>query len=483
MLLPNPIVPPQPMVRSGTGTRWVSRVVRWLLLAAADVAALFLSASLAYLLWALPMREQSPGLYLQLAPLVLLFVLGYAQAGLYPGFGLGPVETLRRVSYVTAFGFLLLAAFSFALKVPALYSRVTFTIAFAASLLIVPLSRVLILHVARRWSWWSEPVVVIGTGPRAARAIRSIQQADHLGYRAVAVLAVRPEGMSETAGVPVLGGLDRAPAVAAQGIRVAFLETDHVQDRAVVDRLQRHFRHVVLLREYEDLPVEGLQVRNLGTVVGIEYTNNLLLHGNRVVKRALDLLLACLALLVATPVIFFAALVVKLIDRGPAFFFQDRIGLDGRRVEVPKIRTMRLDAERRLEEYLSANPGLRQEWHERYKLRRDPRLLPIVGRLFRRFSIDELPQLWAVVVGDMSLVGPRPFPDYHLERFTPEFRELRQRVRPGITGLWQIMVRSEGGIEEQRAYDSYYIRNWSVWIDLYILSRTIAAVLTGRGAY
>jgi hypothetical protein len=132
MLLPNPIVRPQPMVRSGAGTRWISRVARWFLLAAADVGALFLSASLAYLLWALPMREQSAGLYLQLAPLVLLFVLGYAQAGLYPGFGLGPVETLRRVSYVTAFGFLVLAAFSFALKVPALYSRVTFTIAFAA---------------------------------------------------------------------------------------------------------------------------------------------------------------------------------------------------------------------------------------------------------------------------------------------------------------------------------------------------------------
>jgi lipopolysaccharide/colanic/teichoic acid biosynthesis glycosyltransferase len=264
---------------------------------------------------------------------------------------------------------------------------------------------------------------------------------------------------------------------------VALLETDHLQGRAVVDRLQRHFHHVVLLREYEDLPVEGLQVRNLGSIVGIEYTNNLLLHGNRVAKRALDLVLTCVALTLVTPVILLAALIVRLIDGAPAFFFQDRIGLDGRRVDVPKIRTMRLDAERRLEEYLSANPSLRREWNERYKLRKDPRLIPVVGRLFRRFSLDELPQLWAVVVGDMSLVGPRPFPDYHIERFAPDFRELRQRVRPGITGLWQIMVRSEGGIEEQQAYDSYYIRNWSVWLDLYILSRTLAAVISGRGAY
>jgi lipopolysaccharide/colanic/teichoic acid biosynthesis glycosyltransferase len=110
-------------------------------------------------------------------------------------------------------------------------------------------------------------------------------------------------------------------------------------------------------------------------------------------------------------------------------------------------------------------------------------LIPFVGRFFRRFSVDELPQLWTVLRGDMSLVGPRPFPDYHLEHFSPAFRELRLRVRPGITGLWQITLRSAGTTAEQESYDSYYIRNWSVWLDLYILSRTIAAVASGRGAY
>jgi lipopolysaccharide/colanic/teichoic acid biosynthesis glycosyltransferase len=107
----------------------------------------------------------------------------------------------------------------------------------------------------------------------------------------------------------------------------------------------------------------------------------------------------------------------------------------------------------------------------------------VLGTLLRRFSFDELPQLWSVVVGEMSLVGPRPFPDYHLRKFGPEFRALRRKVRPGITGLWQVMVRSSGGLNEQETYDSYYIRNWSVWMDLYILGRTSLAVLAGRGAY
>ena len=157
--------------------------------------------------------------------------------------------------------------------------------------------------------------------------------------------------------------------------------------------------------------------------------------------------------------------------------------LDGQRIAVPKIRTMRRDAETRLEQHLDANPGLRQEWEANYKLKSDPRLIPIVGRCFRRFSIDELPQLWTVLKGDMSLIGPRPFPDYHMKHFSQTFLNLRRRVRPGITGLWQITVRSAGDISEQESYDSYYIRNWSAWLDLYILTRTIAAVASGRGAY
>ena len=469
-----------PRDRSGA----FSRLLRVLVLVLTDLAALALAGALAYALWALPERGQSFALYLELAPLLPLFCVGYATAGLYPGFGLGPVETLRRQSYVTAFGFLVLAAFSFALKLPHLYSRVTFALALAMSLLLVPLARAWVVRVARRWPWWSEPVVVIGTGERAAQAVRSLENTRATGYHPAAVLTLDPDtAPADLAGLPIIGGLDEAPAIARQGIRVALVGSGEIQDRAVIDRLQQHFAHVMLLREFDDLPVQGLHLRDLGAIVGIEYTNNLLRPANQAVKRMLDLVVAGVALVVAAPVLIVAVALVRLIDGGSVFYSHPRTGRAGRRLAVPKIRTMRFNADEALERHLNANPESRDEWDARHKLKDDPRLVPLVGQLFRRYSVDELPQLWTVLRGGMSLVGPRPFPDDHIQRFEPAFQQLRHRVRPGITGLWQVSVRSDGGIADQEAYDTYYIRNWSVWLDLYILARTIAAVASGRGAY
>jgi lipopolysaccharide/colanic/teichoic acid biosynthesis glycosyltransferase len=178
-----------------------------------------------------------------------------------------------------------------------------------------------------------------------------------------------------------------------------------------------------------------------------------------------------------------AALWIKLSSRGPAFYQQMREGMSGRRIPVWKLRTMYTDGEGLLEDWLEKHPEDREQWRRYFKLRHDPRVLPIIGPLLRRTSLDELPQLWNVLRGDMSLVGPRPLPDYHLQRFTSEFRTLRTRVLPGLTGLWQVSARSEGDVNVQEALDTYYIRNWSPWLDLYILARTVTAVLLGRGAY
>lgn len=474
-----------PATHTGSAAaRLTHRAAKIGLLGAGDAAMLSLSVSIAYLIWAAPALQQPASLYVELAPLLLIFAIGYARAGLYPGLGLGPVETLRRVSMVTTFGFLVLASFSFALKLSPTYSRATFAIAFALSLGLVPLGRAAIFHIARNWKWWAEPVVIVGTGRRAARVTADIVKANHLGYRPAAVIMCGgpPPPSDEFQGVPVAGGMEMVPALRASGICVAFLEVDHLEGTRLLDELQQSFRHVILIHEFDDLPVEGVQVRNLGTLVGIEYTNNLLRPVNQTAKRILDLVIGSLALVLLLPVIVAAGLLVLIVDGRPIFFQQSRSGLGGRTIRVPKVRTMRRDAERHLAEVLEADPAVRDEWETRYKLKEDPRLIPGVGGFFRRFSIDELPQLWSVITGDMSLVGPRPFPDYHIAKFSPAFRELRSRVRPGITGLWQVAVRSEGGIEEQEGYDTHYIRNWSVWFDLYVLSRTVVAVASGRGA-
>lgn len=460
-----------------------ARVARVALLAAADLAALLVAASLAYALWALPVRAQLPGLYVRLLPFLPLFALGYAQAGLYPGFGLGPVERLRRFTLTTLFVFLVLASFGFALKLPHLYSRVTFGLALAASLVLVPPVRSLALALAARREWFREPVVLIGTAGAAERLARHVAAAPASLYQPVARLGPPPPA-GETETLRWLGQLTGEAAGARHAsLQVAIVCPEQELPSSLLDRLQEDFRHVVVAREGERLPVEGLQVRVLGDAVGIEYTNNLLRRRNRVVKRLMDVVLGSLALAAALPLMAAAILAVRLFSRGPALFHQRREGYGGVHFRMPKIRTMHADAERRLEEHLSRRPDLDREWREHLKLQEDPRLVRGVGKLLRRLSVDELPQLWSVVRGEMSLVGPRPFPDYHVARFSPEFRRLRQRVRPGITGLWQVLVRSEGGLEAQERLDSHYIRNWSIWLDVYLLARTVGAVLAGRGAY
>ena len=180
-------------------------------------------------------------------------------------------ETLRRLTYVTTAGFLAVATFTFALQVPHRYSRVTFALSYVLSVLFVPTARLLLLNWARRFDWWAEPVVVVGTGQRATRAIRNTLKAAHLGYRPVAVLTLEDQkSVATVETVPVAGDLQLGASFASAGVRVALLETDQFQDRDLVDRLQQHFHHVVLLREFDDLPIQGIHIRNLGgSMVGL----------------------------------------------------------------------------------------------------------------------------------------------------------------------------------------------------------------------
>ena len=456
-------------------------IIRFAILASADVAALFCAGSMSYLLWARPLLHQSAALYLELLPLIALFPLIYGVTGLYPGFGLGAVETVRRLSYGTSLGFLLLAAAEFSFKVGPLYSRAAYAISWVLGLLLLPLTRFLILSLVSQTEWWGEPTLVIDSRANVEKTIRQLNGARSLGYHIVGAFcsgAVR--GSSEIADIPILGNADSVFRFADSGATTILVCAD--ARNVDVRLLQRRFQRVVTIGFDRTLPVEQARVRNFGSTIGIEFHNQMLLSRNRLMKRALDVTMGVTLLILAIPLIALGGLLITLASRGPIFFRQRREGFHGRTITLWKIRTMYVDAERVLDECLNRDNALRDEWDRRLKLARDPRIVRFFGTVLRRLSIDELPQLLNVVRGEMSLVGPRPFPDYHLGKFSAEFRQLRNSVRPGLSGMWQVMIRSDGSTAEQELYDSYYIRNWSLWLDVYILAKTAIAVLSTQGA-
>lgn len=448
-----------------------------------DTLSILLAASLAYFSWAGAVLQQHPSIYLDLAPLTVLFPLAYALWRLYPGFGFGAVETLRRLSLASTLIYFSLAFVCFALKVPHQYSRITFGIAVVFTIMLVPLSRYLMLLVFRRSTWWPQPCAVFGTGALARRTILSLRSAFSLGYQPIAVLAEENSKKKEVAQVPVIGKIDDLALIAQARCRVAIVAPqDPLKRDEILRTIEPLFSHVILLQNRYDNPIEGVELRNFGGVIGMEFVNQLLLLRNRFLKRGLDLVLGTLILIASLPLIALAILLIRCFSRGSAFYRQERVGLGGVNFYLWKLRTMYSDAEEKLQSHLDSNSEAEAQWGLRFKLENDPRVIPRIGTFLRRFSVDELPQLWNVVTGKMSLVGPRPFPGYHLKSFSTDFRSLRTRVRPGLSGLWQVMSRAEGTTADQEAFDTYYIRNWSIWMDLYILAKTASAVLSGRGA-
>jgi exopolysaccharide production protein ExoY len=207
-------------------------------------------------------------------------------------------------------------------------------------------------------------------------------------------------------------------------------------------------------------------------------------HGGPIggtVKRLFDVIFASLAIVTLLPLLVGCCLIVVAGSRGPILFRHTRIGYNGREFGCLKFRTMVIDAEQKLERYLAQNPDARHEWEANHKLRDDPRVTSF-GRIMRRSSLDELPQLINVLRGEMSLVGPRPIVADEIAKYKRFFR-LYTRARPGLTGLWQVSGRNMTTYTERVAYDVLYLRNWSILRDIRILFATVAHIIDPDGAY
>ncbi len=412
----------------------------------------------------------------------LTMPIGYYLLDVYSVHGRAPIERFPRRIKATCVLFFLLVASAYAAGVahwPVGAIAATFLLMIVLPLLAEDLVRSVLI----RFELWGLPAVVIGAGPVGQEVVRVLRQTPELGLRPVAFFEDdNPEPGVGQPDIPLLGSIADS-ARYSDRIHTAIVTTPretHETVGAVAMRLG--YREIIIVPNLRDLPSLWVGARDLSGMIGLQMRRNLLLRRNRLLKFTLDYVLAVPLLVLCTPIIMGLALWIMIESNGSPFYSQTRAGKDGRPIKVWKLRTMHVDAEAMLERHLAENPAAREEWDRHCKLAHDPRVLRRVGSFLRRTSLDELPQILNVVRGEMSLVGPRPFPQYHLSRFDSDFQRMRSSVTPGITGLWQISARSEGDLDVQRALDTFYIRNWSIWMDFFILFRTVGAVLGGRGA-
>lgn len=425
------------------------------------------------------------GIYWRLWPLLGLFPAAYALFGLYPGVVLSPVAELRAASYSTTLVFLTLGALTFLMRIPSTYSRLAFFGAWAACLVVVPLLRSVMRAAVADQPWWGYRVVVLGgTGP-GETILGKLARHPEIGLRPVAVFDDQMPRGTVVHGIAVMGPIASAPAFAKDGkITRAIVALQDVSMPNIVALLDTHaqtFSRVFVVPRLHGFSSIGVETRDVSRVLALEMRKNLLMAGPRAAKRLLDLVFSVLLLACLSPLLALIGVLIRLESPGKVLYRQSRIGLGCEKFWVWKFRSMRVHSEQMLAEYLAKNPEAAEEWRRDHKLKSDPRVTTL-GRILRRTSLDELPQLLNVVRGEMSLVGPRPIVDSEIKKYGSSFALYRQ-VIPGLTGLWQVSGRNERSYDERVELDNYYVRNWSPWLDIYLLARTVKVVVTGYGAY
>ena len=356
-------------------------------------------------------------------------------------------------------------------------SRLWWALVWPLAMLCVPLGRGLARSLMRLAGVWQRPTLIVGNGPNAHEAVAALNSEPALGFAVVELVDATQasKAMSEK-----LRQWAKVPG--AQFV----LALEHGQNDLREDLLRSlvHWKaeDVSVVPAMRGVPLFGTDMSYFFSheVAMLKLRNNLRYWPARLLKRVFDLFAALVLLVLGALPLLYIALRIRR-DGGPAIFAHQRVGQSGKVFPCFKFRTMQVDAEERLRELLANDPAARAEWEREFKLRNDPRITPI-GHFLRRTSLDELPQLFNVIRGEMSLVGPRPVIRAELSRYGDDV-DYFLMVRPGMTGLWQVSGRNDTGYDTRVYLDTWYVKNWSLWYDIAILFKTIRVVLNREGAY
>lgn len=402
--------------------------------------------------------------------------------GYYPGYGRSPQNEIQMHFTTTTQVLLIQLAAMFAVHnlVPTRLGLVLLW--FGLYFFGLPM-RYLVRHLLIRAGYFGRPVAIIGAGMTGTAAIQQLLRFPGYGLKPVAVYDDNAGLIGQDIeGVPVLGNLqDAAHAPLTNHALISIPGARAQRLSQIINNIHQAYPMTWVIPDFFGVPNQSLRPHSLGTFAALEVRNNLRSTRSRMVKRTLDITLVLIGALVALPVMLIIALAIRLDSKGSAVYRARRIGVDGRMFDCLKFRSMYQDADQRLKDILASDPALREEFEATHKLKDDPRVTR-VGNFLRKTSLDELPQIWNVLIGDMALVGPRPIVTAEIEKYGEIF-EVYKQVRPGITGYWQVHGRSDTTYEERVNMDLFYVSNWSPWLDLVILIKTVDVVLRGKGAY
>ena len=416
-------------------------------------------------------------------PVLAFFLLAYAVYGLYPGVGLSPVYEMKRLFNATSIVFLLLIALTFWEHTSTNYSRLTLAIAWLMALVLVQVNRWLTRIVGRNLGYWGEPVVVVGTGPEGQYIVKFLNDHIRLGMRPVLIIDGNTS-YQESALVSINRSNIRTIILVIPEISAELLEQIKGHRFGYHNRRgENGISSMIMISSlgwWGSLDVKPIDMEG---VLGLQVSQNLLNRWSNFVKRLTDLVFSVIIITLSAPFLLVIMGLICLDSPGGIFYRQDRVGRNGSIFKMWKFRTMRADADQILAKYLAADPQLKNEFDSTQKLKNDARITRM-GIFLRKFSLDEIPQLINVLKGEMSLVGPRPYLLKQQEIIGTGIKDY-QRVRPGMTGMWQVQGRGKISFigEERDKLDEYYVSNWSVGLDIYLLLRTVFVVLSKDGAY
>jgi Undecaprenyl-phosphate galactose phosphotransferase WbaP len=359
----------------------------------------------------------------------------------------------------------------------------------AVSLFVFPVFRLWGKKLLFSLGIWRERVLILGAGNAGQLAMEGLEREKHMGYDVIGFLDDdESKKGSLIRGKKVFGKIKYfSRYVNELGIRtviIAMPSLDPERLSSITARVQSYAVNTMVIPDLKGIALLNTDLLHLfyEEIFLMNIKNNLKLRSNRLVKRVFDVGVSLAMLPFILPLIGLIAVIIRLETPGTAIYTHDRIGRDGATFRCFKFRTMYRDAEERLRELLKSNETLRIEWDRNRKLKGDPRVTKI-GNFLRKTSLDELPQMFNVFLGEMSLVGPRPVTQDELTGHYKDMSTICFSVPPGITGLWQVSGRSDTGYDRRVKLDAWYIMNWSLWLDVVILFRTIKVVSKMDGAY